>query len=78
LAYKYTPLKKDPALTKLPGKILKLKNSEKSKETFPDVLWAINKTLEVHPGYLIAHQNKIAISIMNSRTIIWLKHHTGI
>jgi hypothetical protein len=28
-----------------------------------EALEAINKTLEVHPGCLVAHQNKIAISI---------------
>ena len=33
------------------------------KKQFPEALEAINKTLEVHPGCLVAHQNKIAISI---------------
>ena len=33
------------------------------KKQFPEALDAINKTLEVHPGCLVAHQNKIAISI---------------
>jgi O-antigen ligase len=33
------------------------------KKQFPEALEAINQTLEVHPGCLVAHQNKIAISI---------------
>jgi hypothetical protein len=33
------------------------------KKQFPEALEAINKTLEVHPGCLVVHQNKIAISI---------------
>jgi O-antigen ligase len=33
------------------------------KKQFPEALEAINQTLEVHPGCLLAHQNKIAISI---------------
>ena len=33
------------------------------KKQFPEALEAINKTLDVHPGCLVAHQNKIAISI---------------
>jgi O-antigen ligase len=33
------------------------------KKQFPEALEAINLTLEVHPGCLVAHQNKIAISI---------------
>jgi len=33
------------------------------KKQFAEALEAINKTLEVHPGCLVAHQNKIAISI---------------
>jgi O-antigen ligase len=33
------------------------------KKQFMEALEAINKTLEVHPGCLVAHQNKIAISI---------------
>ena len=33
------------------------------KKQFPEALEAINQTLEVHPGCLVTHQNKIAISI---------------
>ena len=33
------------------------------KKQFPEALEAINKTLEVHPGCLVAHQNKIAIFV---------------
>ena len=33
------------------------------KKHFPEALEAINNTLNVHPGCLVAHQNKIAISI---------------
>ena len=39
------------------------------KKQFPEALDAINKTLEVHPGCLIAHQNKIAISINEFKDI---------
>ena len=33
------------------------------KKHFPEALEAINNTLNVHPGCLVAHQNKIALSI---------------
>ena len=33
------------------------------KKQFTEALEAINQTLDVHPGCLVAHQNKIAISI---------------
>ena len=33
------------------------------KKDFPEALDAINHTLEVHPGCLVAHQNKVAIAI---------------
>jgi len=39
------------------------------KKQFPEALDAINKTLEVHPGCLVAHQNKIAISINEFKDI---------
>ena len=37
------------------------------KRQFPEALEAINKTLEVHPGCLVAHQNKIAVSLNELR-----------
>ena len=33
------------------------------KKDFPEALDAINQTLAVHPGCLVAHQNKVAIAI---------------
>ncbi len=33
------------------------------KKNYPEALDAINQTLEVHPGCLVAHQNKVAIAI---------------
>ena len=37
------------------------------KKQFPEALDAINETLTVHPGCLVAHQNKIAISLNEFR-----------
>ena len=37
------------------------------KRQFPEALEATNKTLEVHPGCLVAHQNKIAVSLNELR-----------
>ena len=31
------------------------------KKQFPEALEAINNTLKVHPGCLVAHQNKISV-----------------
>ena len=33
------------------------------KKQFPEALESINQTLKVHPGCLVAHQNKIQLSI---------------
>jgi len=41
------------------------------RKQFPEALKAVNNTLKVHPGCLVAHQNKVRYYSTNTKIRIW-------